>query len=137
MDETTVNPTSHLFIEALGASDALLAAWHLPIACAPVADVVVLKVPDPKGTAVDHCEGVVQMRDLVCRNVRRQELVGLRPPLEPIPDNKKLEEAFYTRRVASIERFQSQDDLTEVRKIGDKDLATGTTTARCGGGLSE
>ena len=86
----TANPTSHLLIEALGASGALLAAWHLPIARAPAADIVVLKMPDLEGAAVDHREGVVQMRDLVRRNVRRQELVGLRPPLEPIPDNKKL-----------------------------------------------
>ena len=57
MDKMTAYPTSRLFIEALGASGALLAAWHLPIACAPVADVVVLKVPDLKGTAVDHCKG--------------------------------------------------------------------------------
>ena len=70
----------HLLVEALGTAWRLLAARYLPVAGSPVAHIIVLKVTDLEGTAVDHGEGIVEMRYLVCCNVGRHELVRGRPP---------------------------------------------------------
>lgn len=74
----------HLFVKALRTPLRLLATWCFPSTSAPIAHIVVFKVSNLKGAAVDHGEGIVEMGDLVCRDVGGHELIGLRPPLEPI-----------------------------------------------------